>query len=91
MPNFSPTLSSGVFNADLDIDLPSLAEISTADIKGMVSINNVAGKATDLSTPIKAESELNFDGQDAKVKQTEVSLGDIVARIDGSVHLRPRC
>ncbi|GAB4531921.1 MAG: hypothetical protein Tsb0014_15850 [Pleurocapsa sp.] len=87
LPNSPVTFKSGVLNADLDVDIPSLTEIDTADIKGMVSINNVAGKVTDLSPPIKADSELDFNGQNAKVKQTQASLGDIVAQVDGSVHL----
>ncbi len=87
LPNSPVTLSSGVLNADLDVDIPSFEEITAANIKGMVSINNVAGKANALSAPIKAESELDFDGRNAQVKQTQASLGDIVAQVDGAVNL----
>ncbi len=87
LPNSPVTLSSGVLNADLDVDIPSFEEITAANIKGMVSINNVAGKANALSAPIKAESELDFDGRNAQVKQTQASLGDIVAQVDGKVNL----
>ena len=87
LPNFPVTLSSGLLNADLDVDIPSLEKITDANIKGMFSVNNLAGKATGLSAPVKAESELNFDGKNAQVKKTQASLGDIVARVDGTVNL----
>ncbi len=87
LPNSPVTLSSGVLNADLDVDVPSFAAITDANIKGMVSINNVVGKATSLSAPIQAESKLDFDGRNAQVQKTRASLGDIVAQVDGKVNL----
>ncbi|MGF1542165.1 MAG: translocation/assembly module TamB domain-containing protein [Pleurocapsa sp.] len=87
LPNSPVILSSGRLNADLNVNIPSFEEIETANIKGIVSINNVTGQATNLSAPIKAQSELDFNGRNAQVKQTQASLGDIVARVDGSINL----
>ena len=87
LPNSPVSLNSGVLNTDLEVDIPSFAEITSANITGLVSINDVAGEATALSAAIKAESELDFDGKNAQVKQTQASLGDIVAQVDGTVNL----
>ena len=87
LPNSPVILNSGVLNTDLDIDIPSFTEITAASIKGLVSVNDVAGEVTALSSTVKAESELDFDGKNAEVKQTQASLGDIVAQVDGTVNL----
>ena len=87
LPNSPISLTSGILNTDLDVDIPSFKEITTANIKGLVSINDVAGEVTALSAKVKAESELDFDGKNAQVKKTQASLGDIVAQVDGTVNL----
>ena len=86
LPDSPITLNSGVLNTDLDIEIPSFQEITSATIKGLVSINDVAGEVTALSTTVKAESELNFEGKNAQVKQTLASFGDIVAQVDGKLN-----
>ncbi|MGB5710667.1 MAG: translocation/assembly module TamB domain-containing protein, partial [Waterburya sp.] len=87
LPNSPVELDSGLLNANLDINIPSFKEITAANIKGMVNLQNVAGSATDLNAPVTAESKLNFSGRNADVKQTQASLGDITAQVDGQVNL----
>lgn len=87
LPNSPVNLDSGKLNADLDINIPSFKEITAANIKGIVNLQNVTGEATDLNSPVKAESKLNFSGRNAKVETTRASLGDITAQIDGQVNL----
>ena len=80
-------IETGTLNADLDINIPSLEEITAANVTGTVNLQNVTGKATNLNAPVSAESQLNFGGRDAQVNQTQASLGDITAQIDGQVSL----
>lgn len=87
LPNSPVELDSGILNADLDINIPSFEEITAANIKGMVNLQNVAGQATDLDAPVSAESKLNFSGRNAEVKQTQATLGDITAQVEGQVNL----
>ena len=87
LPNSPVDLDSGILNADLDINLPSFEEITAANIKGIVNLQNVAGEVTSLDSPVSAESKLNFSGRNADVKQTQASLGDITAQVDGKVNL----
>jgi len=87
LPNSPVELNSGILNADLDINIPSFEEITAANIQGMVNLQNVAGLATDLDAPITAKSKLNFNGRNGEVKQTEATLGDITAQVDGQVNL----
>ena len=87
LPNSPVDLDSGILNADLDINIPSFKEITDANIKGMINLQNAAGEVTSLDSPISAESKLNFSGRNADVKQTQASLGDITAQVDGKVNL----
>ena len=87
LPNSPVALDSGTLNADLDINIPSLEEITAANIKGMVNLQNLAGEAVDLDAPVTAESKLNFSGRNADVKQTQATLGDLAAQVDGRVNL----
>ena len=80
-------INAGTLNADLDINIPSFEEITAANIKGIVNLNNLEGEATNLNAPITAESKLNFDGRNAQVNQTQGTLGDITAQVDGRVNL----
>ena len=81
------TIDRGVLNADLDINIPSFEEITAANIEGRVNLQDLAGEATELDAPITAESKLNFGGRNAEVNQTQATLGDITARVDGEVNL----
>ncbi|MEO1006153.1 MAG: DUF748 domain-containing protein [Cyanobacteria bacterium J06638_38] len=87
LPNAPVNLDSGILNADLDINIPSFAEITAANIKGMVNLQNVAGEVTNLNAPVSAESKLNFSGRNADVKQTQATLGNVTAQVEGQVNL----
>ncbi|MGF1587749.1 MAG: translocation/assembly module TamB domain-containing protein [Pleurocapsa sp.] len=80
-------IDTGTLNADLDINIPSFEEITAANIKGIVNLQNLTGEATDLNAPVSAESELNFSGRNADVNQTQASLGNITAQVAGQVNL----
>jgi translocation and assembly module TamB len=80
-------INRGTLNADLNINIPSLDEITAANVKGKVNLQNLSGSATDLDAPISAESQLNFSGRNAEINQTQATLGDITAQVDGQVNL----
>jgi len=80
-------IDSGTLNADLSINLPSFAEINAASVQGKVNLQNLTGEATDLKAPLTAESQLNFGGRNAEVKETKATLGNITAQVAGQVNL----
>ncbi|MBE9047049.1 hypothetical protein IQ255_22060 [Pleurocapsales cyanobacterium LEGE 10410] len=84
---FPVEIDAGTLNADLDINIPSFEEITAANVQGTVNLDNLQGEVTSLNSPIAAESKLNFSGRNAEVEQTQASLGDITAQIDGRVNL----
>ena len=86
LPNPPVSLSNGVLNADLDINIPSFAEINSTNVEGILSLQGLSGEIKDLSAPIKARSRLNFGGKTARVKETQASIGDITAQLAGTVN-----
>jgi hypothetical protein len=87
LPGLPIKLDSGVLNADLNVNIPSFKEITSANVKGTASLQDVAGEVPDLQAPIKAESNLIFKGRNAEIKNDRASLGNIVAQIAGKVNL----
>ena len=80
-------IDAGILNADLDVNIPSFEEITAADVKGTVNLQNLEGQATDLNAPISARSRLNFGGRNAEVQETQASLGNVTAQVAGQVDL----
>ncbi|MEM8828546.1 MAG: translocation/assembly module TamB domain-containing protein [Cyanobacteria bacterium P01_G01_bin.19] len=80
-------IESGNLNADLDINIPSWAEITSANVKGTLNLSRTTGVATDFDTPISAESQLGFGGRNAQIESTQASFGDITAQVDGNINL----
>ena len=80
-------IDTGTLNADLDINIPSFKEITAANVRGTLNLQNATGEATDLDAPVSAESKLNFGGRNAAIEEARASLGDITARVDGKVNL----
>ncbi|BAU66529.1 hypothetical protein STA3757_39340 [Stanieria sp. NIES-3757] len=88
IPNSPINLSSGKLNADLDINIPSLEEITAANIQGQVNLQNVQGEVENLSSSLEAKSQLNFGGKNAQVEDTQVNLGNLTANLKGTVDLQ---
>ncbi|MGL5795237.1 MAG: DUF748 domain-containing protein, partial [Waterburya sp.] len=86
-PNLPVNFASGELNADLDVNIPSLEEITAANLKGIVNLQNLTGEATDLDTPVTARSQLNLSGRNAQITQTQATLGHITAQVAGQVSL----
>ncbi len=86
IPNSPINLTSGILNANLDINIPSFEEIAAANVEGFVNLQGVEGEATDLDAPITGRSRLDFEGEDARVRDTRVTLADLVAQVKGTLN-----
>ena len=87
VPNLPLDLNSGVLNADLDLDIPSWKEITSAEVEGTLNLQQVAGELEPTQQKVKARSRLNLGGRDIEVNQTEATIGDLTARVTGEVDL----
>ena len=87
VPNAPVNLDSGVLNADLDVDIPSWEEITSANVEGTVNLQQVAGEVESSSQRVRAKSRLRFGGRNAEVKTTQATIGDLTATVEGRVDL----
>lgn len=87
VPNLPLDLTGGSLNADLDLEIPSWQEITSAEVQGTVSLQQLEGKLETIKQPLTARSLLNFRGQKAEVSTTEATLGDLTAQVKGAIDL----
>jgi len=87
LPNSPIALDSGQLNADLDVNIPSFTEITAANVKGTVNLSSINGEATDLDTSVTAASKLNFSGRNAEIQDTQATLGNITAQVNGKINI----
>lgn len=87
IPNSPVNLRTGILNADLDLDIPSWEEITSANVEGTVNLQQVAGEVESLSQRLKAKSRLLFRGRSGEVNNTEATIGDLTARLSGNLDL----
>ncbi len=87
LPNELPVnLQQGQLNANLDVNIPSFAEIDNTQVRGRLSLQQVKAEAEQLDKPIKGRSRLNFNGDRVKVNKTQASIGNIAANVDGRIN-----
>ena len=87
LPNEPPVnLTGGELNADLDVFIPSFEEIDDTRIQGSLSLQQLTAKAEQLAKPINAKSRLRFNGEKVRINDTQASIRDIVARVDGRIN-----
>ncbi|MBW4534365.1 MAG: translocation/assembly module TamB domain-containing protein [Pleurocapsa minor HA4230-MV1] len=87
LPNNLPiNLQNGELNANLNINIPSFKKINNTRIQGTLNLQQIKAKTEQLDKPIKARSRLRFQGEKVKINNTQASIGDIVARVDGRIH-----
>ncbi len=86
IPNSPLSLSQGVVNANLDVNIPSWENFTAADVEGTLSIGDVQGEIANRE--IKADSWLRFGGKDLNVKSLEAKVEDIQAQVTGAIDLQ---
>ncbi|MEM8777541.1 MAG: translocation/assembly module TamB domain-containing protein [Cyanobacteria bacterium P01_G01_bin.49] len=86
IPNLPVTFKSGLINSDLNVSLPSLEGIEGTQGQGNFDIYNVEGSIQPLKVPLKLNLGVDFVGKNVQFKDTQISLGDAVTQIQGSVN-----
>ncbi|MDJ0536275.1 MAG: translocation/assembly module TamB domain-containing protein [Xenococcaceae cyanobacterium MO_207.B15] len=84
--NSPVNLSQGVVNADLDVNIPSWEEFTSANVEGTLRVGEVKGDVA--SREIEGKSWLQFGGKNVEVKETQARVEDIQAQVSGEVDLQ---
>ena len=86
LPNEPPAnIRQGNLNAEINLTIPSWSEIDDTRIQGTASLQQFQATAKQLDKPINAQSRLRFQEEKIKLNQTQASIGDIIANIDGRI------
>jgi|GEM_PF-5767686 len=86
LPNSPVTINSGKVNANLDVNIVSLEEITATNIEGAVTLLDVEGNVQELSLPIQAKALLSFKEKDVLIEEAIAKLGAIVAVAEGVIN-----
>ena len=86
IPNAPINLTQGVVNGDLDVNIPSMSEFTSASIEGILRVGSVRGDFANRE--IEAKSWLRFWGNKVEVEQTQARIENIAAKVSGTVDLQ---
>ncbi|WP_013322057.1 translocation/assembly module TamB domain-containing protein [Gloeothece verrucosa] len=85
IPNAPLKLNSGVFNANLNLNVPSFENIEGTQGQGQVSLSQLAGRIPSLQAPLNANIQIRFQGQKVLVDAFDANVNNIVAQAKGSI------
>ncbi len=86
IPNAPVNLTQGVVDADLDVNIPSLSEFTSANIEGTLRVGEIRGDVA--GREIEGKSWLQFGGSNVEVQQTQARIETIEAKVSGAVDLQ---
>lgn len=86
IPNLPITLKSGRVNSNLHLFLHSFEKIEETTGLGEFDISTVEADIKYLKDPLKVNLNLDFQGKTVQFKNTEISLGKLVAQITGGIN-----
>lgn len=85
-PNLPVSITSGLIESNLNIDVPSLEEIEGTEGNGNFKLSDVQAGLDALKEPIKLNLGLDFNNKTVNFNETRLSLGELVTDIKGSLN-----
>jgi hypothetical protein len=85
IPNQKLKLKAGEVASDLTVNFPAFTAASGTQVKGDFKLKQLAATISPLKEPIKANLQLNLQGQKVKIEQGKASLGKLNAQLQGTV------
>ncbi len=85
IPKSVATVNKGTFQADFNLNVPSLERIEGTKGNGNIDLSNLAAQIPTIKRPIQANIALNLAGQKLFVEQLNLSVGQLNAQVKGNV------
>ena len=79
-------ISSGELNADLNVELPTFADLPS--VVGTAKLQELKLKSKQLPAPINANASLRFEGDKVTFEETRGSYGNLTALVSGDVNVK---
>lgn len=84
-PGFPGQLQQGSVQGQARINLPSWQQVPEADIQGNVRLEQLQAQWQGLKTPLRANLQLSFTGQNLVIRQGQLALGPLKTALQGTV------
>ncbi len=88
LSNSPVSIEGGLLSADLDVEIPSWQQLTSANVEGLVNLQNLSGEVSHSDQPVTAKSRLQIKGRKAELKKTEAKIGDLTAQVRGGIDLQ---
>ncbi|MDJ0580340.1 translocation/assembly module TamB domain-containing protein [Crocosphaera sp.] len=82
-PNLPFNFDESYFEANLNLNLPSLLDLRETKGQGNLALEDLRGKITSLKQPIQADLVFQFEESKILIEQGKFILGDIITRLQG--------
>ncbi len=76
-------LNQGDIQADLDLNVPSINNLSKTKGQGTLDLSNVKGQITPFKQPFQAVANISLQDNKVLIKKAQASLGNIIANLSG--------
>ena len=88
IPDKSVKLKTGEVTSNLTVNFPGFAIPNATQGKGNLNLQQLKAIISPLKQPLKANLQLNLQGQTIKIEKGEASLGKVAAKLQGTVGWR---
>ncbi len=78
-------LTDGRLDADVKLEIPDFSFKDLPTVQGTAKVAGIEVRADQLSEPLTASANLQFQGKRALVERARGSLGDAIANVSGTV------
>ncbi|MGC1199035.1 MAG: DUF748 domain-containing protein [Geitlerinemataceae cyanobacterium] len=85
---FPVEIDRGIVAGNLNVDLPSLQNWKSSEVRGILQLKNLQVQAEPLAEPLMAKALLQFGGQSVRIDEFRTELGDLAAVVTGDVGLK---
>ena len=85
IPNFPATVSQGIGNGIVKVDLPSFQKLDQMQTLGHLNLNNLQAKVDAFKDPLQVNLAIALEGQKVVIQQGQIQLGKLSTELTGSV------
>jgi len=85
IPNFPATVSQGIGNGIVKVDLPSFQKLDQMQTLGNLNLNNLQAQVDAFKDPIQVNLAIALEGQKVVIQQGQVQLGKLLTGLTGSI------
>ncbi|HIK31637.1 MAG TPA: DUF748 domain-containing protein [Oscillatoriales cyanobacterium M4454_W2019_049] len=88
LAEFPVKVDRGIIEGNLNVNLPSLKDWKSSEVRGVLQLKDVEVTADALAESLTSKGLLQFQGQSVRIDELRSQLGDLVAVVTGTAGLK---